>query len=315
MKVLVLGGCGFIGSHVVDSLVNAGLKVRVLDRVPERFRPLHGDVEYVYADFRDKTSILDALTDIDVVMHLVNASVPATAALDPQADVCDNLVPTVFLLESMRKLNVNKLIYLSSGGTVYGIPETVPTKESEPLLPVCSYGIVKVAIEHYIRLYTREHGIAATILRPSNAYGPRQGHRGIQGVVGTFLHHAMNDEPIRVWGDGSVIRDYLYVEDLADLCLRCATSQTTGVFNAGCGEGLMINDVIDQIGTATGKKLRVFYSEGRIHDVPVSVLDITSARQAFGWAPRTDFASGIMHQWNWLRSVSNESNDGLGISF
>jgi UDP-glucose 4-epimerase len=303
MRALVLGGCGFIGSHVVDSLVQAGLKVRVFDRAPERFRPPLAGVEYIYADFQKNTSVLEALTDVDVVMHLVSATVPGTAALDPQADVRDNLVPTISLLEAMRKSKVNKLIYLSSGGTVYGIPETVPTKETEPLRPINSYGIVKVAIENYIQLYAREHDVSATILRPSNPYGPRQGHTGLQGVVGTFLQRALSNEPIQIWGDGRVIRDFLYVEDLADLCRRCATSPASGIFNAGYGEGLTVNEVIEQIFTATGKKLEVAYAEGRKLDVPVSVLDITAAKQAYGWVPRTDISSGIMLHWNWLRSI------------
>lgn len=304
MKVLVLGGCGFIGSHVVDSLLAKGLKVRVFDRGPERFRPPIPQVEYVHADFRDLTTILDTLTDIDVVMHLVSATVPGTAALDPQADVRDNLVPTISLLEAMSKSKVRKLVYISSGGTVYGIPETVPTKETNPLRPVSAYGIVKVAIEQYIQLYAREREIAATILRPSNPYGPRQGHTGLQGVVGTFLQRALNDEPIQVWGDGSVVRDYLYVSDLADLCARCTVSDTTGIFNAGYGEGLTINEVIDQIRATTGKVVPVTYLEGRKLDVPVSILDIAAARKSFGWSPGTNFVTGVASHWEWLKSVS-----------
>lgn len=305
MKVLVLGGCGFIGSHVVDSLTRAGAKVRVLDRAPERFRPQRTDVVYTYADFRDNTSILEALTDIDVVMHLVSATVPGTAALDPQADVRDNLLPTISILEAMSKLNVRKLVYLSSGGTVYGIPQCVPTKETESLRPISSYGIVKVAIEHYIQLYARERGIAATILRPSNPYGPRQGHAGLQGVVGTFLRSALNNEPIHVWGDGGVVRDYIFVEDLAELCVRCVQSETTGVFNAGSGQGLSINDVITQVSETTGTVLNVIYSEGRKLDVPISVLDIAAAQHAFGWEPHTDFANGVQQHWDWLKSISS----------
>lgn len=303
MKVLVLGGCGFIGSHVVDSLVAKGLKVRVFDRGPERFRPPTPQVDYVYGDFRDLTSILDALTDVDVAMHLISATVPGTAALDPQADVRDNLVPTISMLEAMSKARVPKIVYLSSGGTVYGPSAEVPTSETEPLRPISAYGIVKVAIEQYIQLYVRERGIAATILRPSNPYGPRQGHTGLQGVVGTFLQRALNDEPIHVWGDGSVVRDYLYVGDLADLCCRCATSDTTGVFNAGSGQGLSINEVIERIRATSGKDLAVSYSAGRKLDVPISTLDISAATAAFGWRPSTDFATGVARYWDWLTSL------------
>lgn len=306
MRALVLGGCGFIGSHVVDSLVSAGVTVRVFDRAPERFRPPRPEVEYVFADFRDNTSILEALTDIDVVLHLISATVPGTAELDPQADVRGNLVPTIALLEAMTKAHVAKLIYLSSGGTVYGIPENVPTLETDPLGPVSSYGIVKVAIEHYIQLYMREQGIACTILRPSNPYGPRQGHTGLQGVVGTFLQRALKGEGIQVWGDGEVIRDYLYVEDLADLCMRTVKSDVTGVFNVGCGEGLSINQVIEGVRRATGKSVEVSYSKGRKLDVPVSILDISAARQAFDWTPSTNFSKGVELHWEWLRSIGGQ---------
>ena len=178
MRTLVLGGCGFIGSHVVDRLLAVGQNVRVMDRGPEKFREPLPQVEYVLGDFSDGSAVVEAMADVDIVLHLVSATVPGTAALDPGADVSRNLLPTIGLLENMRKVHVPRLVYLSSGGAVYGVPEVIPTPEEHPLRPTNSYGIVKAAIEHYVRMYSGNESLAATIIRPSNPYGPRRGIRG-----------------------------------------------------------------------------------------------------------------------------------------
>lgn len=300
MRVLVLGGCGFIGSHVVDALLAMNLNVRVLDRGPEKFRdPLDG-VEYLFADFRDTGRLYEAMVDVDVVVHLISTTVPGTAALDPQADVRDNLLPAIAVLEAMLKLSVRNIVYFSSGGTVYGVPEVVPTPETHPLRPVNSYGIVKVAIESYVEMYARAHGMSATIIRPSNPYGPRQGHTGVQGVVTTFMNRLLSDEPITVWGDGSVVRDYIYVEDLAALCAAAVASGTSGVFNAASGVGLSINDVIQGLRDVTGRHLQVVYQPGRAIDVPRSILDIGAARTQLSWEPHVSFPDGLDRLWRWL---------------
>ena len=300
MKVLVLGGCGFIGSHVVDRLLAAEQSLRVLDRAPERFRPPLPGVEYVFGDYSDSSILVEALTDVDVVLHLVSATVPGTAALDPQGDVAKNLMPTIGLLENLRKLRIPRLVYLSSGGVVYGIPEQVPTPEDHRLRPTNSYGIVKVAIEHYIRMYGANEDLGTTIIRPSNPYGPRQGHMGIQGVVATFLNRMRLGEPLQVWGDGSVVRDYIYIADLADLVARAVLSPQTGVYNAGSGTGISINAVIATLEEVTGRKAQVDYRAVRAVDVPRSVLDIGRARMNLGWEPRTAFVEGVGLHWHWI---------------
>lgn len=304
MNILVLGGCGFIGSHVVDRLMAAGQSLRVLDRGPERFRPPLAGVDYVFGDFSDNSVLIEALADIDVVLHLVSATVPGTAALDPQGDVARNLMPTIGLLENMRKLRIPRLVYLSSGGAVYGIPETVPTPEDHCLRPMNSYGIVKVAIENYIRMYGANEGMATTIIRPSNPYGPRQGHMGIQGVVATFLQRLRQGEPLQVWGDGSVVRDYIYITDLADLVGRAVLTPQTGVYNAGSGMGLSINEVISILEGVTGRKAHVDYRAVRAVDVPRSVLDIRRARTELRWEPQTAIAEGAKLHWDWLATVA-----------
>jgi len=300
MKILVLGGCGFIGSHIMDRLLAAGQSLRVLDRAPERFRPPLAGVEYVFGDYSDNTILVEALADIDVVLHLVSATVPGTAALDPVGDVTKNLIPTIGLLENLRKLRIPRLVYLSSGGAVYGIPEQVPTREDHAQRPTNSYGIVKAAIENYIRMYGANEDIATTIIRPSNPYGPRQGHMGIQGVVATFLNRLRQGETLQVWGDGSVVRDYIYITDLADLVVSSILSTQTGVYNAGSGIGTSINEVISTLEEVTGRKAEVDYRPVRTVDVPRSILDIGRAQMSLGWKPQTAFAEGVRLHWDWI---------------
>ena len=303
MKTLVLGGCGFIGSHIVDQLVASGHSVRVIDRYPEKYRePVRG-VDYNFGDFRDTMALIEALVDVELVFHLVSATFPGTAELDPQADVRDNILPTLSLLDAMAKFGVHRLLYLSSGGTVYGIPNTVPTPETHPLRPINSYGIVKVTIEHYIELYRRTRRLLPIIIRPSNPYGPRQGHVGVQGVITTFLNRIARNEPIEVWGDGSVVRDYLYVEDLARLCVTAADSGKVGVYNGGSGQGTSVREIITYIEQATGRILNPVFKQARPVDVPNSVLDMSVVMKKFGWRSETRLQDGISRSWEWLGTL------------
>jgi len=305
MKALVLGGCGFIGSHIVDQLVASGHSVRVFDRAPEKYRPPVNGVDYVFGDFREPIDLIKALVDVEVVYHLVSATFPGTAALNPQADVRDNILPTLGLLDTMTRLGVSRLLYLSSGGTVYGVPDTVPTSESHPLRPINSYGIVKAATEHYLELYGRTHGLRPVIIRPSNPYGPRQSHVGIQGIITTFLHRLARNEPIEVWGDGSIVRDYIYVGDLAQLCLLAASSEKVGAYNCGSGQGTSIIEVIKSIELVTDRTVNAVFKSGRPVDAPKSILDISLAMDDFNWRFTKGLTEGISQSWKWIKSVSS----------
>jgi UDP-glucose 4-epimerase len=300
MKVLVLGGNGFIGSHIVDGLLEAGHQVRVFDRNPEQFRPPLKGVEYHSADFGDVGALLSALEGIDAVFHLASTTVPSTSNLDPVADIQVNLVNSVQLLQLMVEQGVSRIVFLSSGGTVYGIPEVSPIPETHPLKPICSYGVIKVAIENYLLMYQSLHAIKPVVLRASNPYGERQGHAGVQGAIGTFLQKLKTGEPIEVWGDGSVIRDFIHVSDLAELCIRAGLSEYCGILNAGSGEGHSIRDVISVITRATDRKIDPVYKKGRAYDVPKVVLDISKARGEFDWRPEIELLQGIERTWKWI---------------
>jgi len=303
MNILVLGGNGFIGSYVVDHLLAAGHSVRVFDRSSERYRSPLSNVDYRLGSFDDTFLLAEALQDMDAVCHLISTTVPGTSNLDPVEDVQSNLVNTLRLLEQMRTQGLHRILYLSSGGTVYGNPVVLPVREDHELNPICSYGVVKVAIEKYLFMYQQLYGLGPIVLRPSNLYGPRQGHAGLQGLIGTFLRRMIAGETLEVWGDGEIVRDYLYIEDLARLCVSAIEKGMTGVFNAGSGEGHSIKDIISTMEEVAGFETPVQYKKGRVFDVKEVILDIEQARQYFDWNPQTSLQEGMAAQLRWLKTL------------
>lgn len=302
MRVLVLGGSGFIGSHLVDALLDQGKSVRVFDRSPERYRPLPSGVDFIQGNFEDSTLLAEALTDVDQVFHMISTTIPATSNLDPVSDVQGNLINTIRLLELMRAESVRRLIYLSSGGMVYGIPQSNFLRENHQLKPITSYGIVKVAIENYLHMEKHLYGLEPVILRASNPYGSRQGHSGAQGVIGTFMWKLVNGEPIQIWGDGSIVRDFIYVRDLARLCVISADSEITGCYNAGSGIGHSIAEIVDAIQEVTGKNITPIIKPGRLIDVPHVVLDISAITDATSWYPKVNLSDGLKETWEWVQT-------------
>ncbi len=199
----------------------------------------------------------------------------------------------------MAKMKVRRLVYLSSGGMVYGAPEIVPTPETHPLRPTSSYGIIKVAVENYIGLHARDRGLVPVIVRPSNTYGQRQGSNGADGAVSVLMRRALTGEQFDVWGDGSVVRDYLHVSDLAKLCTLAAESDVTGVFNAGSGRGTSLRTLVDLVAEVSGRPIPISYLQARPLDVPSSVLDVAAADKKFGWVPEVALTDGLSRTWEW----------------
>lgn len=298
MYSLVIGGNGFIGSHLVEELRQYS-QVRVLSSGAPR-----ADVDWSGIDYRRgnyaETEIIDSCLDgVDTVYHLVSTTVPSTSNIDPAADITGNLISTIGLLEQMRVRNVRRIVYFSSGGTVYGPPSRVPIDESHPTDPISSYGIVKLGIEKYLMMYSRLHGFSPLIIRPSNPYGPRQSGAGVQGVIAAFLNRWACKEPITVLGDGSVVRDYIYINDLVRLSATAGLGEVEGVFNAGSGHGSSINEIIELIAKTAGYSVPVQYTEARSFDVRKVVLDIDHAKAIFGWDPQVELAEGIRRTWEW----------------
>ena len=294
---LVLGGAGFIGSHLAEALLQAGHRVRIfdrphLDRLPTFLQ--RREFEVFTGDFLNPYVLSAALEGNEIVFHLVSTTLPKTSNDNPVYDVESNVVGTLRLLELCRSQGVRKVVFASSGGTVYGVPRTVPIDESHPTDPICSYGIHKLMIEKYLQLNHRVHGLDYCVVRPPNLYGPRQRLDIAQGAVAVFLDRALHGKPIQVWGDGSVMRDYLYVEDAAEALVKAAAFEgEPKVFNIGSGVGTTLKQLIKEIEALLGRPVPVEYSAARTLDVPANVLDASLARRLLGWTPRTSLAEGL----------------------
>ena len=301
MNCLVLGGNGFIGSHLVDRLLAEGHNVRVFDKYEEHYRKPLTEVDYRYGDFGNRGLLTEALTDMDVLVHLISTTLPKTSNDDPAFDVQSNVVETLFLLEQCITRKISKIVFMSSGGTIYGKPSILPIPENGPADPECSYGITKLTIEKYLALFNRLYGLEYTILRPSNVYGSRQNPDGIQGAISVFLGRVARGVPIQVWGDGNVVRDYIYIDDLVDAINKSVKMSTPDrIFNIGSGKGVSINKIIEIICQVTKSDKCVEYQAKRIFDVQEIYLDVRRARQQLNWCATTPLEDGIKKTWDFI---------------
>lgn len=305
MKCLILGGGGFLGSHLCDALLSQGHFVRILDRPNlSRFRSIdnEGHLEWLEGDFINQDCVSRAVAGCDVVYHLVSTTLPRSSNENPVYDVETNVVGTLHMLDAARKNGVRKIIFVSSGGTVYGVPQAVPVKESHPTEPICSYGIGKLAIEKYLNLFNRLYGIDYCVLRLANPFGERQRIAAEQGAVAVFLDKALRNEEITIWGDGSVVRDYFYVGDAVTAMTKAiAYTGPSGLFNIGSGAGQSVNQILDAIETLLGTPVKRTYLPARGFDVPINVLDISKAAEFLDWRPKTTFADGLSRTARWLQ--------------
>lgn len=306
---LVLGGKGFIGSHVVQRLLALGYRVRVLDRPGSpivAISALEDRVEFIDGEFSDSETVRMALKGCQYCFHLISTTGPKSSNDDPIFDVGSNLVSTLRLLDMAREEKISKMIFLSSGGTVYGAPQYTPIDEAHPTDPSCSYGITKLAIEKYLHLYKTLYGLDYVVLRISNPFGEWQRTRAAQGAIAVFLGKALRGEPAEIWGNGSVVRDYVYIGDVIDAAISAMTYKGKEcVMNVGSGVPTSLLQVLDSIEAVTGKRIERRFMPGRGFDVPVNVLSITRAKRELGWSPKTLFQDGLARMLDWHKKYPN----------
>ncbi len=307
MRSLVIGGNGFIGTNLVNALLRDGSTVRVFDRYPSRFQETNSEVEYVVGDLGNDGEVQDVVRDIDTVFHLAYTSLPHTSNEDPVYDIRSNVIDTVQLLQNCRQASVSKFIFISSGGTVYGAPKSIPIEENHPTDPICSYGITKLAIEKYLALFHHLYGLEYAVARLSNPYGSLQNPKAKQGAIAVFLSNILQGKPITIWGDGEIIRDYVYIDDAVDALLLAARYKPPEnglrVFNIGAGRGYSLNKLIEHMQQVVETKIEVVYTPGRPEDVPANVLDIKRAQTFLGWQPKIELHEGLSRTWRWLKSI------------
>jgi UDP-glucose 4-epimerase len=281
-------------------MIERNHSVRVLDQYHEKFRSPNPKVDYRISLGQSKTFLYETMLDIDIVFHLASASVPSSSNIDVQQDVQNNLFPTIDILENMVKIGVKKIVYFSSGGAVYGESEK-PCSEESSLNPISSYGITKLINEKYIKLYSRIHGIEHLIIRPSNPFGPRQGHYQAQGVISTFLRKIKNNEDIIVFGDGSNRKDYIYIEDLISIVYNLMSLKAQGIFNVASGEQTSLNEIIKAITeTLPIKQVNIMHEPAKNYDIKNFSLSIDKLNNTIGYQNFTPLKTGIAKTWEWI---------------
>ncbi len=302
MKTLLIGGNGFIGSHVLDIFLREQKSVKVFDKSFEVYRkPIEG-VEYIQSSFDDTLALTEALTDVDCVVHALSTSIPSTSNKFPVNDIEGNLVNTLRLLDIMLSQGIKRVVFLSSGGTVYGIPTVLPVPENHETNPICSYGIVKLTIEKYLLMYSKLYDLRPIILRISNPFGPRQSHYGTQGFISTMINNFTKNQATNVFGDGKIIRDNIFITDVARACYLAAISDRVGIYNVGSGFGLSLIQVVEMFERMVGKRIQLNLISGRTFDVSEIFLAIDKIENDLGWKSEISIADGMKLHLDWLVS-------------
>ena len=301
LRCVILGGGGFIGTNLCRGLQGRVAYLRAFGR-RRLFPDAIEGVEWIEGDFEDIKSMTAAVGQCDTVVHLVGATTPESANIDKIGDLTANVIPTLHLLEACRELNVRRVIFVSSASTVYGIPAKLPTPETAMTLPMTAYGISKLAIEKYLALYHYLHRLQFCVLRVANPYGPYQLANKGQGVIAAFLRRILAGKPVDIWGDGSVVRDYIYIDDTVNALTRAMTYEGPHqIFNIGSGTGRNLIEILNSIQRILDRTVEVNYHEGRAIDVPSSFLDITRAANEVRWGPQISFEDGLERTIAWLR--------------
>lgn len=297
-KCIIFGGGGFIGANLAEELVNNGYRVVIFDRPGfdrKNLANVNDLVQIIEGDFNNEVDVEKALTGVSFIFHLISSTIPSVSMDNYLFDIETNLIPSVKLINILKNTKgIRKLIFMSSGGTVYGIPQKDPISESHAINPISSYGIIKATIERYLLLCEQIYNIDVLIFRLANPYGRYQNPKGKQGVIPVFLYKVMTDQPIDIWGDGSVIRDYIGVRDVVELLgLSILVNSKHTIYNLGSGRGHSLKEIIEVIEATTGKKALVNYHPSRSFDVPSNILDVARVKQDFNWTPKINIEKGI----------------------
>lgn len=299
-RCTVLGAGGFIGTNLCLGLKAAGASVLGFGRRS----PWLPDMPWIEAEFGDATRTEEALRGADIVFHLLGGSVPAESNRDPVADVQGSLIPSVRLIEQCLASGVGRIVFASSGGTVYGVTGREPVDEAHPTNPITAYGINKLAVEKYLALFRHLHGLDSVVLRIANPYGPYQHARRPQGIVGQMLARALAGETLELWGDGSVVRDMIHIDDVvAAMIAAVGYRGEMRLFNIGSGEGRSMRSIAEDVCAATQTPLsRIAHRPGRAADVPVNVLSPRLMEAETGWRARIGWTDGLRDAAAWLRA-------------
>ena len=305
MKILVTGGAGFVGSHVVDLFIGAGHSVAIVDNLAT------GDPTWVSPTARLypvdlRSARLAEVFDTErpeVVAHLAAQASVSRSVTDPMFDASVNVLGGLNLLDCCRRFGVRRVIYSSSGGAGYGDTDVLPTSEDHPTLPMSPYGITKVAMEHYVSAWSAIFGISGIALRYANVYGPRQNPQGEAGVVAIFCHRLLTGQTPVINGDGEQTRDYVYVEDVAAANLRALERpEASASVNIGTGVETSVNALYEWIREASGLRVEARHGPARPGEQRRSCLSPALAKRVLDWAPTVTLADGLKRTFDFFQT-------------
>ena len=305
MKILVTGGAGFIGSNVVDALVNKGNEVAVVDNLSTGKREnLNPKAKFYNIDIRDGNALKLVFQEFrpEVVYHFAAQIDVRKSVSDPSFDAEVNVVGSVNLFKLAVDFGVKRIVLSSTGGTLYGYAERLPVSEDAPIKPVCAYGVAKYCVEQYLDYFKRLYGIEGVVLRFANVYGPRQDPLGEAGVIAIFTGRILRGEPITIFGDGNQTRDYTYVEDVVSANLL-ALNRKEGTYNIGTGSETSVNELVHLFEKLLGKKIVPVYAAKRQGEVDRIALDIEKAKKELGFEPKYNIEEGIKKTIEWYKKA------------
>ncbi|MFH5926975.1 NAD-dependent epimerase/dehydratase family protein [Roseomonas xinghualingensis] len=311
-RCLVLGAGGFIGFNLCRALAAAGARVHGFGRTPKFGEPPTTET-WTNAEFGDHLALRRAVEGMEVVFHLLGGSIPGEAERDPVGDLRTNAVGSLELLSLCQSMGVHRLVFVSSGGTIYGPTAVSPISEDHPTNPISVYGIHKLLIEKHLGMHIHRDSMQAMVLRAANPYGPYQRPGRGQGLVVNLITRRLAGQPVEIWGDGSTVRDYLHVDDLVRAMLAAAVYEGPyRLMNVGSGIGRSINEVVaavDQVLGLSGAEVR--HLPGRAADVPSNVLDVSRIRTELGWSAQIGWLNGLRHTADWVLGKSGSGGPAV----
>lgn len=296
--VFLLGAGGFIGRHLASRLASAGREVIAATRHPVAFA--HPAIRNVVRSWDERAQFAEWIARCGAVVHAASSSTPGSSAAQPQLE--GNLRTTLALIEALQDSPSCRLLFLSSGGTLYGDRDS-PAREDHPLRPRSYHGAGKIAAEVFIQAWARQYEGTAVVLRPTNIYGPGQPPRQGFGIIPAALDCALHGQALTIWGDGSAVRDYLYIDDFLALCeaaLAQGLDPGAHVFNAACGEPVSLAALLDRIEAITGRGIERRHQPARRVDIHSITADNSAARSTFHWSPAIDLDEGLRRTWQWF---------------
>jgi len=306
MKVLVTGGAGFIGSHVVDLCLQHGYEVIIVDDLSTgRESNLNPAAKLYQMDIRDpKLKDVFEREKPDYVDHHAAQMDVRRSVAEPLFDADVNILGSINLIECAKRYGVKRVVYISTGGAVYGEPEYLPCDENHPINPICQYGASKHTVEHYLYMYKVNYGLDYSVLRYPNVYGPRQDPHGEAGVVAIFTGQMLRNDQVVINGDGEQERDFVYVGDCARANLMAIqASQGLGIINLGSGRGTTVNEIFEKLRGITDYGREARHGPAKVGETRKIYLDASKAQRELGWQPTTELEEGLKNTVEYFRRV------------